>query len=335
MSQFTKSAEWISILMPVRNAEDFLRECLDSIINQIWQNWELIAVDDHSTDSSSSILKEYARTDRRIKVLENDGEGIIPALQRAFRNSFGKFITRMDADDIMSPRKLELLRSVLQNRDDLAIGMVKYISSEPLGGGYRNYESWLNELTRHSRNFQEMYKECTIPSPCWMIHRSTLDEIMAFDGLEYPEDYDLAFRFYESGLQLKPVTEQIHFWRDHRNRASRNDSNYADNRFLKLKIKRFLEIDRNRDKQFVLWGAGKKGKETAKLLQLSGEHFEWITNNTLKQGVEIYDKILESDENIFKMEDCQVLIAVAGVELNQIKEQVEKSPTTNEYFFLA
>ena len=99
--------EAISILMPVKNAALFLRECLDSIVNQEESNFELIAVDDHSTDSSLKILEEYQKKDPRIQVYKNKEHGIIAALRLAYKKSSGILITRMDSDDIMSLHKLK------------------------------------------------------------------------------------------------------------------------------------------------------------------------------------------------------------------------------------
>ena len=99
----------ISILMPVKNADQFLEECLNSIVQQSFSDWELIAIDDHSTDSSYEILGEYQKKDGRIKVFKNQKNGIIHALRGALERSNGSYITRMDADDIMANIKLEEL----------------------------------------------------------------------------------------------------------------------------------------------------------------------------------------------------------------------------------
>src|SRR5690606_32129080 len=96
----------VSIIMPVKNTSAYLEACLNSVLQQSEPNWELIAVDDHSTDDSKAILHKYAANDARIKVLENTAKGIIPALQLAYSKSSGECITRMDSDDIMVPEKL-------------------------------------------------------------------------------------------------------------------------------------------------------------------------------------------------------------------------------------
>ncbi|MCW9041214.1 MAG: glycosyltransferase, partial [Flavobacteriales bacterium] len=81
----------ISIIMPVKNTSLYLSECLNSIINQTEKNWELIAVNDHSTDNSKEILASFANQDNRIKVWDNTGNGIIDALQLAYSKSSGTF----------------------------------------------------------------------------------------------------------------------------------------------------------------------------------------------------------------------------------------------------
>jgi len=105
----------VSILVPFKNTEAFLPECIRSITNQTYNNWELLIVDDNSTDKSFSIVEDYAITDGRIKLLKNNGNGIIDALRLALKESNGDLITRMDSDDIMVLNKLEVLSNSLIN----------------------------------------------------------------------------------------------------------------------------------------------------------------------------------------------------------------------------
>ena len=80
----------------------------------------------------------------------------------------------MDSDDIMTPNKLEVLHNTLTYNGEghLAIGQVKYISHTIVSEGYLAYENWLNALTAEGTNYSAIYKECVIPSPCWMVYRS-------------------------------------------------------------------------------------------------------------------------------------------------------------------
>jgi glycosyltransferase involved in cell wall biosynthesis len=103
----------ISIIMPVKNAGKFLHECLQSVKDQTEVNWELIAVNDNSTDYSKEILQHFAQNDARIKVLDNQGSGIISALHTGYQITRGNFIHRMDADDVMPIIKLKVLKQLL------------------------------------------------------------------------------------------------------------------------------------------------------------------------------------------------------------------------------
>ncbi|MEM9024659.1 MAG: glycosyltransferase family 2 protein, partial [Bacteroidota bacterium] len=156
----------ISILMPVRNATPFLAECLDSILNQEERHWELLAVNDHSTDHSADILQAYAARDPRIQALSTNGRGITPALRQAFGAARGTLITRMDADDRMLPGKLHHLKSILLEHGPgiIATGKVRYFSGATLGDGYQRYAEWLNGLCVENNHWRDRYRECVIPS---------------------------------------------------------------------------------------------------------------------------------------------------------------------------
>ena len=306
----------ISILLPVKNATPYLTRCLESILAQTEQNWELLAVNDHSTDDSLAVLNRFAEKDPRIKVLDNQGQGIIPALRLAFTSSNGHLITRMDADDIMPEVKLAVLKGQLLEKGigHLATGQVAYFSDGHLGEGYQKYASWLNNLCVMNHHYQEIYKECVIPSPCWMTFREDLIKCQAFDPQTLPEDYDLVFRFYKNKLMVLASNEVLHHWRDHGERSSRNLPEYAQNSYLDLKIPYFLELNFEETRPLVLYGAGKKGKTIAKKLIHHKVPFHWLTNNPRKIGHEIYQVILESDQILSKIQDPQIIIAVAGQE---------------------
>jgi len=322
----------ISILMPAKNAEPFLTDCIESIIKQTETNWELVAVDDGSSDSSHQTLLEFSKADSRITVLKNHGSGIIDALRLAYSKSNGQFITRMDADDRMASHKLETLKRNLKSsgQGSLAVAQVKYFSESELGDGYKRYESWLNGLTATGCNYQDIYKECVIPSPCWMVHRNDLDKCDGFNPDTYPEDYDLCFRFYREKLNVIPCTEVLHHWRDHQNRSSRTDDNYADNRFLELKVNWFLELDHNPNETLVLWGAGAKGKSIAKLLRARDVPFKWLCNNPNKIGHEIYGIEMESTAAIELSEQTQTIVAVAN---QQQQNEIDQSISCETYWF--
>lgn len=98
----------VSIIIPVYNAEEMLRECLNSVINQTYSCWEAICVDDGSPDSCPQILDEYAAKDSRIKVVHKSNEGVSVARNLAMDMAEGEYLLFVDSDDIIHPQLLEI-----------------------------------------------------------------------------------------------------------------------------------------------------------------------------------------------------------------------------------
>ncbi len=310
----------VSILIPFKNTERFLYDCLDSVCSQTYKNWEILAVNDQSTDASKRLVESLSAKEGRIKLINNSGKGIIEALRTAYGKSNGQLITRMDSDDIMAPNKLRTMVDALlkHGKGRLAIGQVKYFSDQSIGDGYARYEKWLNSLTETGSNYSEIYKECVIPSPCWMVFREDLNACGAFTPDRYPEDYDLAFRFYEMGLKCIPCNQVLHHWRDYDTRTSRTSEHYAQNYFLDIKLHYFLKLDYNPNRPLTVWGAGKKGKEIVKGLQKKNIPFEWLCDNPKKIGQEIYGKEMLHYSKLEALENSQSIITVANEEAQTI-----------------
>ena len=286
----------ISIVIPYKNPMPFFEDCLASIINQSYTNFQLILVSDQSCEESKSLALEYAKKDHRVTCLHSKGDGIIDALIEGANNAKGEFITRMDADDLMRNDKLQLMRNQLKSKGQghVCIGGVKYFASgKKLENGYIKYENWLNKLTFSEDNFSEIFKECIVPSCCWMIYMNDFKKINQFNDLEYPEDYDFAFQLWKNKFKVTSVKEKIHLWRDHHKRTSRNSSIYNFENFIDLKLKYFIENEKKKEERIVLWGAGKKGKTLAKKLINKKQSFYWITENIKKINKEIYDVKIE------------------------------------------
>jgi Glycosyltransferases, probably involved in cell wall biogenesis len=306
--------DMVSIIMPMRDAGLFIRSCIESIIAQDYDLWELVVVDDHSSDDSAILVGRYVPQDHRIKLINTEGRGIIDALHTGYKISSGQWITRMDADDLMAPGRLSEMVTVLRSQGGgaLAVGLVSYFRTDGLGGGYQRYERWLNLLTERSENFANIYRECSIPSPCWMLRRSDFDRIGGFESDRYPEDYDLAFRMYKAQLKVIGIPKVLHRWRDHEHRASRNDPNYEDNQFAQMKVDYFLDLDRDLSLPLIIWGAGSKGKALVTVLLAAGQKLAWVTNNIKKIDQEIYGVRLQSEELLDQAPKGQVIVAISA-----------------------
>lgn len=105
----------VSIILPVFNAERFLPQCLDSILRQTYQEWELIAVDDGSEDGSIEILKSYEQRDNRIRIISKKNEGVSIARNVALEHAHGDYIYFVDSDDVVMPEALMILVEAMES----------------------------------------------------------------------------------------------------------------------------------------------------------------------------------------------------------------------------
>ncbi len=331
--------------MAVKDTASYLEACLDSILDQTYTNWELIAVNDHSTDDTPKILDHYAQKDKRIKVYLSKGERLIPALQTAYVHSSGELINRMDSDDKMPEYKIQTLVDewLKYGKGHVIAGGTKHFVDEGnVGDGFLKYEQWLNNIAKYNLHYQEIYRECVIPSHCWIIHREDFDAIDAFNPLVYPEDYDVCFRMYAAKLKVIGIDVILHFWRDRSNRISRTWEEYKDNRYYNLKVKNFNTIDRDTSRELVIWGAGKNGKDLVKVFNASTEgkstiRLNWVCDNERKIGKDIYGIIMQPSETINELPNCQIIVAVSSptdkLEIEAKLKAWDKKPVRDYWFF--
>jgi glycosyltransferase involved in cell wall biosynthesis len=267
----------VSILMTACNAERYIAECIQSIIAQDFLDWELIVVDDFSTDRTFHILLEFAKQDSRIHLFRNTSKGIIPAIALAFSEASGQFITRMDADDIMPSSKLTDLYKIAQfSPKTISTGQVQYFSESQVTEGYQRYQDWLNEVLAEKTFTENIYRECIVASPNWMVHRSCFDVEINLASLNYPEDYDLVFKWYQKGFKFIGTPVLTHLWREHAERTSRNSEIYQQESFFRLKTNYFIKLELKANEKIQLIGAGKKGKLVAKILKENSIPFAWF-----------------------------------------------------------
>lgn len=115
--------EKISIIIPIYNAENFLKQCIDSVIHQSYKNLEIILVDDGSTDSCGKICDDYAMTDSRIKVIHQKNGGVAVARNAGMDTATGKYIMFLDADDFYEMNSCEIFYNEIEKRNaDLVVG---------------------------------------------------------------------------------------------------------------------------------------------------------------------------------------------------------------------
>lgn len=118
----TNAKPLVSVIVPVYNGEKYISECIESIINQDYDNIELIVVNDGSTDSSLNILENFASKDKRIRIISKENGGVSLARNEAIRNMQGKYFCLVDQDDCIAPDYVSyFLRLIRENNTEIAI----------------------------------------------------------------------------------------------------------------------------------------------------------------------------------------------------------------------
>jgi len=176
----------VTVLMPVYNAERFLREAIDSILQQTLSYFEFLIIDDGSTDNSVAIIKSYG--DARIRFIQNEKNlGISATLNRGLELASCELIARMDADDISYPERLQKQYNFFETNKDVAL--LSTWAREVSETGEPVYTArWRQPFFYYNLTF-----ECWIYHPTVMYRRSAVLDVGAY-STPYSEDYDLWWR---------------------------------------------------------------------------------------------------------------------------------------------
>jgi len=334
------SSPKISIIIAARNTAPYIDLCLLSIQHQSFTDWECIVCDDHSDDETASVIQRFVQKDPRFKYVLSAGNRLNPALQTAYPLSTGTWINRMDSDDIMPRRKLEIMITEAECRGKghvIAGGTQHFADKGEVADGFKRYDTWLNTVATEQRYRQDAYVECVLPSHCWLVHRDDFERVGGFKRNSYPEDYDLFFRYYQAGLRFIGLPYTLHYWRDRSERISRTWDEYKDNRYYDIKLKYFFKLDRDPNKTLAVWGAGRNGKDLVRRILSYEQDIRWFCDNENKIGHIIYDIKIESSAVLSTKQDIQLLICVSSPsgkqEIQSFLDEFMYFPVTDYFFF--
>lgn len=208
----------VSIVMPVYNAGLFLREALESVLGQTYQIFELICVDDGSTDNSLSILRQYAALDKRIKVYRNrKNKGVSETANLAISKIRGEYLARMDADDVMLPNRLEKQVFYLQKYSEVVAlgGQCQLINEKGEVIGRKKFPCTNEEI------YRMMYQAMPIQQPTIMVNLKLLPENFRWyqKRTNTAEEVDLLFRLFNFG-KCANLADFVHKYRIHSHNLS-------------------------------------------------------------------------------------------------------------------
>jgi glycosyltransferase involved in cell wall biosynthesis len=262
----------VSVLLPCYNAAATLNEALDSLAGQTLSDFEIIAVDDGSSDASLHILHERAAHEPRLRVLSQPHAGIIPALNAGLAQCQAGLIARMDADDHSHPERLERQADYLQAHPEIDVLSCR-VAGFPAGQvrkGFAIYLEWLNGLLGDEDIRREIFVESPLPHPSLVFRRETLLHAGGYQDHGWAEDYDLLLRLYLDGVRFAKLPEVLLEWREHPERLTRTDSRYSLENFLRAKAFYLARGPLAGRDGVILWGAGMFGRRLGKQLARLG-----------------------------------------------------------------
>ena len=258
----------VSVVMPYFNSANTIEEALDSLSHQTLTDFEVIAVDDGSTDDSRRILEEWAHRDDRIVPISQPHQGIIKALNQGLVASRAPYVARMDADDWCHPDRLAHQADFLNTHPEVSV-VGSLVSGFPEGQvrkGFRIYLNWLNSLVTDEDIRREIFIESPFAHPSVMFRLEHIQQLGGYQEFGWPEDYDLWLRLYCSGAHFGKLPQVLLKWREHPKRLTRTDGRYSLENFLRTKAHYLAKGPLDGRDAVMIWGAGMVGRRISKYL---------------------------------------------------------------------
>lgn len=224
--------------MAVWNSEKYLVEAIESVLNQTFRDFELIVINDGSIDNSSNILKKYADKDNRVVLVERENKGLTKSLNEGCRLAKGKYIARMDADDIsIEDRLLKQYEFLERNADVVMVGSeVEIIDEQGLELGPRG-----TVLDSHNIRKRLLLGDgSTLTHPVIMARRDAMKKIGYYDEeFTTSQDLDLFLKITEVGSAVN-LSETLLLYRQHKQSVN-STKNETWSKFKRLAVKNTIE----------------------------------------------------------------------------------------------
>lgn len=346
----------VSIVLPTYNGERYISESIDSILKQIYQNWELIIVDDCSTDGTLQIIKKYAETDNRISIIHNDvNQMIARSLNIGFNKATGEYLTWTSDDNVYLSNAINIMRKYLYENDYIMVCAGANIID--INGKVIQRYPIYNEYAMLVHN--------TIGA-CFMYKRKVLQMVGKYDPSTYlVEDFDYWQRILKISGHIGYINDVLYLYRRHRDTLSITKQKEVAYQFAKLQEKNINQIfkiyryDKNvlchvyynfvvykseynnllqqllgflpelkreirsylPNRNYIVFGAGDYGRRAFNLLNGNVKCF--IDNNKSKIGKKINGLLINSLTDILPLAKTDIiLIAVGNDKIYSIVKQL-------------
>lgn len=229
----------VSIILPCYNAGKYLNKSIDSILRQTYHNFELLCIDDCSTDTTAKILKYYESLDSRVKVYTNEKNlKIAKTLNIGLQHSKGKYIARMDADDISIPNRIELQVSFLEKNDSIGIcgGQCKIINEIDICTGKLS-----NPLNDYAIKSNLLFVS-SFAHPTVMFRRAIYESLGGYKDVMPIEDIEYWLRMAKANIKMANLQEVLLLYRVHGNNVSIKNNDEKKKSLIKCLFNEYPEF---------------------------------------------------------------------------------------------
>jgi glycosyltransferase involved in cell wall biosynthesis len=264
----------VSVVLPVFNAAPAVARAVTSLRTQTFADWELIVIDDGSTDGTSEIVAGVGRADDRVTLFARPHAGLVAALDAGLTVARGEFVARMDADDVAHPQRLAEQVAWLDARRDIGVVgcLVEFGGDRAANEGYARHVDWVNSLVTPDEIVLNRFVESPFAHPSVMFRRELIVRHGGYRAGDFPEDYELWLRWLDAGVRMAKVPRVLLTWHDAATRLSRTDPRYDPEAFFRMKaewiareVKRVSVL-----RPIWVWGAGRPTRKRAAHLESHG-----------------------------------------------------------------
>lgn len=259
----------ISVILPYFNAEPTLDRAIQSILDQTFEDFELILINNNSIDGSFDIAASFAQQDTRIKCLNEQQQGVVYAANTGMKAASGKYMARMDADDVAHPQRLEQQVIHLESNPAISISatQVNYKTNNPKIGEFQHFVDWSNSLNSRNDIYANRFVEFPVVNPTLMFRKELLHDIGYLKNEDFPEDYEWFLRAIEAGHMVEKLPKPLLDWHDSENRLTRSDLRYRNDAFFKIKTEYLTRhLKAISQTKVWIWGAGKLSLKRSQFL---------------------------------------------------------------------
>lgn len=323
----------ISVLLPVFNAQLFLPDCLRSILDQTWSGFEVVVVDDGSTDDTPRILSDLAKQDSRFRVLTLErNSGIVTALNCGLEACRGEWIARMDADDIMHPQRLQQQKQYFNEHpqtDILGARIRVFRADGALTVGQQRYQDWSNSLTSDEAIRREMFAESPIMHPTFFLRRETYMTLGGYCDQPWAEDYDFLLRACLNGARFAKLAQVLLEKRDSPQRLARIDERCKRRAMFAAKAHYLARAGwADESRPLIIAGSGSSGRIAAAALLREGvavdgfvDNIDGGTDHRTVAGLPAYTLEYRTPERFFsRLNHPQFLLCIGMPEGREMME---------------